>query len=337
MRVGFSLPSNYAFSPEGNGVRAQARAQAAALERAGVDVVRLTPWEAWTPMDWIHLFMAGPAHHLVQTAWTTTHKLCLSPIIDSNASQLSYRLAAGLGALHGRVFTVPGIIREQAQAARLILCRSRAELKRMTGLGIEASKCRLVLNGVDVPDRADPEAVRRRFDLPREYALFAGAYTQPRKNVLRLLDAAGPTGFPLVLAGRETPGPLQTQIDERIERWPQIRRLGFVSEQELRGLQAGCKVFCLPSYHEGTGLAALEAAALGAQILITRCGGPPDYFGRYARYVDPHSTSDIRRQFEAALNTHADDRLQQHVRQTLTWDASAAQLLAAYRALEASP
>jgi glycosyltransferase involved in cell wall biosynthesis len=99
----------------------------------------------------------------------------------------------------------------------------------------------------------------------------------------------------------------------------------------LQNLYAACTVFCLPSVHEGTGLVALEAASLGARIVITRNGGPPDYFADMAEYVDPFSVESIRAGVERAWNAAPSDKLRSHVLTNLTWDASARSLISAYR------
>ncbi|MGH8653533.1 MAG: glycosyltransferase family 4 protein [Gammaproteobacteria bacterium] len=43
-----------------------------------------------------------------------------------------------------------------------------------------------------------------------------------------------------------------------------VRLYNFLDKVTLHRLYAGCRVFCLPSVFEGTGLAAFEAASYGA-------------------------------------------------------------------------
>jgi len=100
----------------------------------------------------------------------------------------------------------------------------------------------------------------------------------------------------------------------------------------LQSLYAGCRVFCLPSLHEGTGLVALEAAAHGAGVVITRNGGPPDYFKDLAYYVDPVGVGDIRDTILQAWEKPQGAELRAHVLSSLTWDQSARSLAAAYGA-----
>ena len=161
------------------------------------------------------------------------------------------------------------------------------------------------------------------------------AYTQGRKNVERLIRAAGPLEIPLIIAGTAEPGETLDRLRGLCETYPHVRLLGFQPPDMLQSLYAGCRVFALPSLHEGTGLVALEAAAHGAGVVITRCGGPPDYFGNLASYCDPHDIDSIRRAVEERWERPEGDRLQRHVLDTLTWDQSAHRLAAVYQQLPA--
>jgi glycosyltransferase involved in cell wall biosynthesis len=89
-------------------------------------------------------------------------------------------------------------------------------------------------------------------------------------------------------------------------------------------------VFCLPSSHEGTGLAALEAASHGAALVITRHGGPKDYFLQHAEYVDPFDVGDIARALKKVWEQPRTGALQEHISSNLTWDHSAQALERVY-------
>jgi hypothetical protein len=53
------------------------------------------------------------------------------------------------------------------------------------------------------------------------------------------------------------------------------------------------KVFALPSIYEGVGIVALDAAVMGCDIVITRLGGPKEYYNNMAVEVDPYSIDEI--------------------------------------------
>lgn len=333
MRIGLSLPTVFSTSSPGNGVCVQARKQADALEALGHEVVRLNPWSPVRPseLDVYQFFVGGfPLQNVEQLAGKVG-KLVFAPIIDSNESNWRYRLAARLGLAVRKIYTVPGEFLRQAHGADVVVCRSSFEQTRMVrGLGIDERKTAIVLNGVVPHPIASAELAFEMLGSREPFVLHVSAYTQPRKNVVRMVRALAPMGFAIVIAGTAQEGPVLDQLRALARRYRNVRLLGFVEESLLQSLYAACRVFCLPSEHEGTGLVAVEAAYQGARIVITRNGGPPDYFRSWAQYVDPLSESDIRGAVERAWKAAGDDALRVHVAENLTWENSAKQLVAAY-------
>lgn len=337
MRIGVLIPAMIAVSGPGGGVRAQVVRQFAALERLGHEVVRLDAWDLrpTRELDLVHFVQGAAAmQYIEQCREQFCRRLVFSPIIDSNEPNWRYRLAAAVGRLHPKFFTIPRLYRDQALGSDLVVARSTHERDRLVrGLGIDAGKVRIVLNGVDPVETADPAAARRTLGLPAEYALHVSKYGAERKNIVRLVEAVGPTGVPLLLAGDATPGAGLERVKAAAARFSSVRLLPFLDRPTLDGLLAGARVFCLPSFHEGTGLAALEAAAAGANVVVTKHGGPPDYFGTLAEYVDPFRTEDIRAGFLRAWERPRDGALKRHVLGNLTWDHSARNLARAYEEL----
>ena len=340
MRIGFLLPADFAVGSRASGILEQARRQAEALEDLGHTVLRLTPWE-WQDereLDVLHFYLGGPA-----LAGVVEHRnlskpgvLVFSPIIDSNESFVAYRLAAALGEISTRFTTVPGILRKQARGSDVVICRSNHEVQRVSrGLGIPAAKTAIVLNGSPPCGHApaDLPEVRARLDLPEQFVLHISAYTQERKNVLRLIEATERLGYPLVLAGTAKPGAILAEIHKRARGNSRLRILGFVDERTKAALYWLCRVFCLPSIHEGTGLAALEAGAAGARVVITRNGGAPDYFLDHAEYVDPRSVASIQSALATAWAAPKDDRLRSRITQQLSWAESGKSLERLYMSL----
>ncbi|MEM8678115.1 MAG: glycosyltransferase, partial [Planctomycetota bacterium] len=88
--------------------------------------------------------------------------------------------------------------------------------------------------------------------------------------------------------------------------------------------------FCLPSHFEGTGLVAVEAAAFGAAVVITKNGGPPDYFLNHAEYVSRGDADEIAAATQKAWDRYGETELRERVLNTLTWAKSAEALAAAY-------
>ena len=337
LRIGFLLPSLFALGNRGNGIAEQARRQVDALNMRGHDVIRLTPWDwhDFSQFDVVQFFLGGPFFHGVEAHRRNRSPglLVFAPIIDSNRSNLTYWAASQLGSFSPRLMTVPGLFRRQVAGADLVVCRSEHEKLRVVhGLGAASEKVEIILNGA-LPPLVDSELIRRTIaahNLPQEFVLHISAYTQDRKNVLRLIDAVEPLGYPLVIAGAGMPGLImdllrQKALDNRF-----LTILDFVDSATKASLYAACKVFCLPSQHEGTGLVALEAGSYGANIVITQNGGTKDYFGAHAEYVDPFNVDSIRHSIVRAWNRPRNDSLRTHIAEHLTWDKSALALESAY-------
>jgi len=88
----------------------------------------------------------------------------------------------------------------------------------------------------------------------------------------------------------------------------------------LAGAYAACRVFALPSTEETPGISALEAAAAGAKILITRRGGAQEYLGGFAEYVDWHSQADITEKLDLIWSKPVDTMLQkEHILSNFSW------------------
>jgi len=118
--------------------------------------------------------------------------------------------------------------------------------------------------------------------------VFVGRLEINNKGLDTLLEAIGRMdGIRLVVAGK---GRDEGRLMEMARGLP-VDFLGFVSEEEKRGLLSRAGVFVLPSRFEGWGIAVLEAAACGAPVVVSDIpelsyavdGG----FGRSFRTGDP--------------------------------------------------
>ena len=129
------------------------------------------------------------------------------------------------------------------------------------------------------------EGGRRRPREPGGYLLFVGTL-EPRKNLGALLDAyerllrEGIDPPPLRIAGRSTAAARQWL--DRMQAAPlagRVTHLGYVPDQRRRELFEGASMLILPSWHEGFGLPALEAMALGVPVVASTAGALPEVVG----------------------------------------------------------
>ncbi len=328
-RIGFLLPAHYCFS-RGNGVRQEALLKERGLTALGHHVELLSPWAAVAhdSLDVVHFFYGGLQLSGIEAVrQAAPRRLVFSTIIDSNQGQAAYRIAAWLGTLSSRLFSVQGEFRRQAMLADAVVVRSRHERERVIhGLGIAASKVHLVPLGIDLVgiDR------RRATSGGREGIFHLSAYDQPRKNVLRLIAAVGPTGLPLTIAG-SCAAEVLPRIIAAARPFPGIRVRGFLSAVERDELYYSSRVFVLPSLHEGTGLSALEAGVRGCGVVITRNGGPPDYFAGIGQLVDPLSVEGIRSAVLTAYESSDPQTISEHIAERFNDRVCAERLLSVYQ------
>ena len=241
-------------------------------------------------------------------------------------------------------------IPEAIQRANLVLTDSlatRDEVMQEFSLGPD--QVRAVLLGVDEvfhPYTADETApILHEFGLqPDGYSFFVSTI-EPRKNLMHLLAAyrALPENlrqrWPLVLVGGE--GWQSEAIHDEIEKGQRegwVKYLGFVDQQLLPVLYAGCRLFTYPSWYEGFGLPIAEAMASGVPVLTSNCSSMPEVASGAAMLVDPADINSIRDGLRQALEDEewrsvAKVRGLQRAAE-LTWDACVDNTVAAYRMVQ---
>ncbi len=163
------------------------------------------------------------------------------------------------------------------------------------------------------------------------YVLFVGS-EQPRKNLERLEQAMTllrARGFPhiLVTAGADAWG--QVSIGASF-----LRRLGIVTDAQLVSLYAASSCLAIPSLHEGFGLPALEAMAVGTAVVASSVGALPEVTGGAAVIVDPLNPASIADGLERAI-TERDKLVVAGRKQAaqFTWERTAAMTAGIYREL----
>jgi glycosyltransferase involved in cell wall biosynthesis len=160
-----------------------------------------------------------------------------------------------------------------------------------------------------------------------KFALCVGNQT-PNKNVetaIRAFLALERSDLKLVLVGAATAeifGPV------RLKDHPNIVKLGFVEDAELRALYERAEFLCFPSRYEGFGIPALEAMTLNCPVIASDAGAVREVVGdaaliRSADDVDGFSAA-MRRvldepELAMSLRARGAGRAQHY-----SWDASAA-------------
>lgn len=315
-----------------NGVVSQALTWMNCLESVGVAVDLVSPWETykWSDYDAIHAFSIG--HYLSIVPLLRAQgaaKIILSPIYDSNRSELISNVLSRLSFPVGEMRTTLAALRAAIPHVDTVLVRSEFEAcKMLSVLGVKREK---IVN-VPLPVRFIPE------DLYREVSkdpicTHVSILSAPSKNVDRLIQAAIKYQFPLHLAGRIGQEGFRSHLERVTRTHDNVVYHGSLSDDDLKTLYARSRVFALPSLMEGVGLVGLEAAAYGADIVITERGGPKEYYGALARTIDPESVDDIGTAIMAFLDGQTfQPALSERILEFYSLEATAQRLLDVYHA-----
>ncbi|MED5015714.1 glycosyltransferase [Paenibacillus chibensis] len=183
----------------------------------------------------------------------------------------------------------------------------------------------VVPNAIDAGIFAcEPDAQRR------DIVLCVGRF-EPRKNQLNLIRAMSGLSYKLVLAG--TAHETQQQYLNAMRKAARTADVEIVDEMdhvELQSLYGRARVHVLPSWYDTPGLASLEAAVSGCNIVATTRGTTKEYFGDDAYYCEPGDVESIRKAVVAAYEAPFNRQLQENILSRYTWAQTADRTVEGY-------
>ncbi len=223
---------------------------------------------------------------------------------------------------------------ERAYLAMIPPLLTRAD-RVVTSSRVEAARIRrrnprireVVAAGLGISAALRHDAPTRPVDglVPRSFLLTVGRLNV-RKNLSTTVEAAVASGRlsaarPLVVVG-EPSGRTETlsAAARSAEASGSIRYLGGVTDDQLRWLYEHCRLMLFLSLDEGWGLPPVEAANLGAPVLVSDRPVFHETLQDDATFVDPDDPEAVTSSLREALD-HADDRppLSDTVRQRSSW------------------
>jgi glycosyltransferase involved in cell wall biosynthesis len=294
MRVAFVAP--LPFSIAFGGLEIQVLRTAEALRALGVHVDLLDPWKQAFDADLLHCF--GSEYQLgeiVDRARDRASRSWCRPC-SSAKSRRAYRAwdTSTVWCQSRRRSACGG----SAGGGDAVIALQAPRPRRSTDCsGTVRGKIHVIPNGVD--DRFCRD--RRRFRAARaERFALCGDRRTPQRIAPGSINFTGWACRSVLIGPSTVPdGPYARAVADavRAERWCGSP---LPPSPLLASAYAAASVCVLPSLTEGQPLAALEAAAAGANLVVSDLPYLRDTFGASAWYCDPRSPSSIRRAVFAA-------------------------------------
>ena len=234
------------------------------------------------------------------------------------------------------------LIRISARLASRVVTVSQTSRRDLVELyGLSEDRVVAIPNGVSGRFRPLEESSWVPYTGDRPLQVLAVGTLQPRKNLLRLLDAVAIVGrdIPVQLRIVGPDGHQAAEIRDRLASSVQTEIVGWLDDDALAAEYRRADVFAYPSIYEGFGLPVVEAMAYGTPVVTSTGGSLPEVAGDAALVVDPYDIAALA----GAIRRIAEDgpgaaalRARGLVRAaTFTWERSAVLHTEVYRDLVA--
>ena len=168
---------------------------------------------------------------------------------------------------------------------------------------------------------AEDESAPEKYGLPRGAYYFAMSSLEPNKNmdwILRTADRYPDSVF--AVAGKTNESIFAKEKHSGIP--GNVKRLGYISDEEAKCLIRYCKGFLYPSFYEGFGIPPLEALSAGANpVYVSDMEVMHEVFGNAAVYVDPLGSGEELGEWKKADEADIRNTLNKY-----SWHASAKRL-----------
>lgn len=336
MKIAYII-TPHAVVDKSNGIKSQAITWGIALQRKGhqVDYIDIWKYYDWSSYDAIHFFGNGSWVNTIRTYLSKKNPKCVySPIYDPNPflESKGQLLQKSLSKFtHGKWNCALYNVCREYQGYKRILVRTEHEREMIKHL-------------FDVPENIIEKVplsysfnLKYEQNLPEkeDFVFHMSLFTQPRKNVVRLVKAAQKYGFKLKIAGNPGTEEAYKEFMKVVNNSPNIEVLGFICEEDKIDLYKRAKVFALPSISEGVGIVAVDAALYGADIVVTDIGGPKEYYNGMAEIVNPYSIDEIGQACIKLLNGKTyQPKLREYINKKYSLDVIADNLINIYNLIK---
>ncbi|MDP8957353.1 MAG: glycosyltransferase family 4 protein [Actinomycetota bacterium] len=181
-------------------------------------------------------------------------------------------------------------------SSRIITISEWSKASIVSDLAVDPARIRVLRFPLD-EEMATRVRELRRSAAPRNVALYVGRFAR-HKNLPRLIDAFASTEFRrrggrLLLVGGHAHEVDALRAYARSRDLDSVDVEGAISQTELETLYATSRLVVLPSYEEGFGLPAWEAATCGLPVCVSTGGALPELFGDVAELFSPTSITEM--------------------------------------------
>lgn len=162
--------------------------------------------------------------------------------------------------------------------------------------GVPTGRISVVPLGADHLDAIVADtSVLHEHGLESKRFVLAVSSMNPTKNFGRILEAFRQLNDPsidLVIVGMKNAS-VFGNVQEVQNVAPNIKAVGYVSDEQLKALYQHAHCFVYPSIYEGFGIPPLEAMRNGCPVIVGRSSALPETCADAALYCDPYSSEDI--------------------------------------------
>lgn len=194
-----------------------------------------------------------------------------------------------------------------ARTSVCVLTNSRFSRDRLAHhCGVSAEKISVVPLGADHLDALEPDtSVLDKHALTPDRFVLAVSSMNPTKNFGRLIAAFRQIDDPsvdLVIVGMRNTT-VFGKHDAVCATEPNIKYVGYISDEQLKALYQHAACFLYPSIYEGFGIPPLEAMRYGCPAVVGQSAALPEVCADAALYCDPYSQDDIAQKLRSLLDS----------------------------------
>lgn len=215
------------------------------------------------------------------------------------------------------------------RCARQIITVSRASADSLIALGIVPShKIEIVPNGHEHVFRWDAKRSKlasKEAEATRPF-VFAVGSRAAHKNIALLLSIATDIdrlGADLYISGGSFGIFSSTAVEEYS---PNVKMLGYVTDDDLAFLYTNALCLAFPSFVEGFGLPLVEAMAFGCPIVCSNTSCMPEICGDYASYAAPDAPDEWVKAIDGIRRSDRQRNAPSARLSQFSWDLSSARL-----------